>query len=490
MKKKLEKSVRATNAIKDATFMHQENSLAVLKNILIVITIAFCVWAACSLLNFTVDFIAHHTYLSIEINDIENPYASKMGIMLILLSLLLVGAGIRAILLHLPSWNDSIGDGIANALEHFHLSYKDKNETSEKKIERYKFPTFRAAFRRFIMTLITIGTGGSGGLEGPSVALGETISSGCSKRYKVFNTYDLRIFQVAGIAAALGTLFTAPLTASLFAAEVVFGDKLIYRSFFYSLIAAVIAYYMNSHFLDYRTIFQEFHLTSQPYTFMEYVESAFVAICIASPIAFFVNIIFRWLQSTLSKLPTIPREFFGAMGIFFVCALLLFTMDIKPAYLLGTGEFTLKELLLSSGSSGFASLSLILALLIGKTLATGFTLASGGSAGLVIPSMLIGGLAGAAVFHIAVILDLPIYSESYHMFVVIGIATALVTIIEVPLAAIALIVESFNPNFGPPVIVACVLAHLLADKLQFYSYYEKLLDKVKRREARNLTASD
>lgn len=52
---------------------------------------------------------------------------------------------------------------------------------------------------------------------------------------------------------------------------------------------------------------------------------------------------------------------------------------------------------------------------------------------------------------------------------VAGIASALVAVAEVPLAAIAFVMEVFGAHFGPPAIVACVLTYLVAKRLRLYS---------------------
>ena len=50
----------------------------------------------------------------------------------------------------------------------------------------------------------------------------------------------------------------------------------------------------------------------------------------------------------------------------------------------------------------------------------------------------------------------------------VGIASALVAVIGVPLAAIALVIEVFGSAYGPPAILACGLTYVLTVRIRVY----------------------
>ncbi|HSP79992.1 MAG TPA: chloride channel protein, partial [Myxococcaceae bacterium] len=88
-------------------------------------------------------------------------------------------------------------------------------------------------------------------------------------------------------------------------------------------------------------------------------------------------------------------------------------------------------------------------------------------AGMLIPSMVLGGVSGAATARLlASVLGLA--SVDVRLFVVVGIASALVAVVGVPLAAIALVLEVFGSEYGPPAVLACGLTYVLTLRLTIY----------------------
>ena len=89
-----------------------------------------------------------------------------------------------------------------------------------------------------------------------------------------------------------------------------------------------------------------------------------------------------------------------------------------------------------------------------------------GSAGLLVPSMYLGGVSGALVAHLA---NLTGWTQlDPALFAVVGVGSSLVAVIGVPLAAIALVLEVFGKSFGPPAILACGVTYLLTLKFKIY----------------------
>jgi hypothetical protein len=58
------------------------------------------------------------------------------------------------------------------------------------------------------------------------------------------------------------------------------------------------------------------------------------------------------------------------------------------------------------------------------------------------------------------------------LFIVVGVASALVGMVGVPMAAIALTLEVFGPAYGPPTILACGLTYVLTLRLSVYDRQE------------------
>ena len=112
-----------------------------------------------------------------------------------------------------------------------------------------------------------------------------------------------------------------------------------------------------------------------------------------------------------------------------------------------------------TGEDHSLSIKILSLALIGKMIATGLTMRGGGSAGLLIPSMFFGGVAGALTA--LVFSNMTGVSLDPSLFAVVGISTSLVAVIGVPLASIALVLEVFGPTFGPPTILASGATYLI-----------------------------
>ena len=64
---------------------------------------------------------------------------------------------------------------------------------------------------------MTLGAGGSGGIEGPSIPVGQYVGTGVAKILEVRDIMWLRVLEMCGISAAITTLLHAPLTGAVFA---------------------------------------------------------------------------------------------------------------------------------------------------------------------------------------------------------------------------------------------------------------------------------
>lgn len=445
-------ALKHLRAIQDQSHLIQESWAELGRNILLVVIIAVTVWLYCGTLLWLVNSSTEHLFTL--------PW--------LLFGVLILGAIVRDGLLRRPSWKDAEGDGVASSLVYFYQSYQDQvNKVKDQNQKRYQQPTFLCALRRVVLTFLTIGTGGSGGLEGPVIPIGESVGSGWSAKFKIISPDDLRAFQMAGIAAAFATLLNAPLMAAVFAAEFVFTDRIIYRTLFYSLIAALIAYYLNNHFLHIQPLFS-FHHRARMYTPMEYFYVTLVAILISAPAGLGVRLVFSKLKQWIQPVPVYYRATIGAILTAAIALILWLTLNIAPEHVLGMGEGTLKAVYEGTGNGQLEIWWVLAILVLAKTLTTGLTLMAGGSAGLLIPAMFMGGISGAAVYYGLGALGLTFGITSPDIFIVSGVASSLVAVIETPIAAIVFVFEAFGAAFGPPAIAAVVTCHLIAKRLRLY----------------------
>ncbi|MBN8611660.1 MAG: chloride channel protein [Deltaproteobacteria bacterium] len=420
--------------------------------IAIVAVVAVAVWALCAALRAAVHATGEQL---VELATQGWPGAAA------LLGALLAGALVRTLLYRMPLWREAAGDGMQRAIENYQITYVHDGDDPE---PRYRLPAFGAALRKAIATYVTLGSGASGGLEAPSVVIGEGLSTGIARVLRIRSEVELRTYQLAGIAAAVATLLGAPFTAALFAAEVAYGDRIIYRKLAYGLWAGVVATWCDTWL--HGTYAPMFHPPAHEplYSVAEYSGAALVAIFVSVPLAFGFGRAIVLLRRLVERA---GPEWLGSASVVLVGVLALSLhagLGIAPHHVLGGGHETIDALL--GHSSELDALHVLILVLVAKLLATGLTITTGGSAGMLVPSMVLGGLGGAITAQAINASGLATIDPA--LFAVVGISTALVAVVGVPLAAIALVFEVFGRVFGPPAILACGLTYLLTLKFKVY----------------------
>lgn len=93
----------------------------------------------------------------------------------------------------------------------------------------------------FVSTIVTHLFGGSAGREGAALQLGGSVGYNLGRLLKL-NKSDLRIIVMAGMSSFFSSMFGAPLTAAIFALEVVRVGYVHHRGFMPCILSSVIAY--------------------------------------------------------------------------------------------------------------------------------------------------------------------------------------------------------------------------------------------------------
>ena len=81
----------------------------------------------------------------------------------------------------------------------------------------------RLMYSRLVSSFLTVGSGGSAGLEGPIATSGGAIGSTIGHLFQ-FNERRRTLLLGYGVAGAVAAIFNAPLTGSMFALEVILGE--------------------------------------------------------------------------------------------------------------------------------------------------------------------------------------------------------------------------------------------------------------------------
>jgi len=260
----------------------------------------------------------------------------------------------------------------------------------------------RVAFVKAVVSVFTLGSGGSGGREGPTMQMGGALGSLVAQMLRVTDR-ERRILLVAGLAAGMAAVFRTPLGAALLAVEVLHRDDFETDALVPSVLASVVAYSVFIAFFGEQTLFT--HAPTYPFIPQHLPLYALMAVVVSVVASTFLSTL-RWVQRTTQRMPLPDWCKPGLGGIALGLSATPIIMLIGPHLgqpgqglgILGGGYGAAQLAISGSGwfPLGWRGVEL-LALLGGvKIIATCLTVGSGGSAGDFGPSLVIGGIFGGA----------------------------------------------------------------------------------------------
>ncbi|MBS0264458.1 MAG: chloride channel protein [Planctomycetes bacterium] len=262
------------------------------------------------------------------------------------------------------------------------------------------FVRARIPLIKMVTSAISIGTGGSGGREGPIAQIGAGFGS-LLATYLKLSARDRRIMLAAGMGAGVGAVFRAPLAGALFAAEILYKDADLESDVIVpAAISSIVGYSVFSAFLPadvrYLPLFGDQ---------VEHVVSSSLELVPLSILAFILVVVgilyiktFYGTRDLFKKLPIVQhlRPMIGA-ALAGVCGIgLYFALgkDERALAVLSTGYGGLQGAMEDTGRMGVV---LLVSIALVKIVTTSLTISSGGSGGVFGPSMVIGGCVGGAV---------------------------------------------------------------------------------------------
>jgi CIC family chloride channel protein len=295
-------------------------------------------------------------------------------------------------------------------------------------------------------SVATLGSGGSGGREGPTMLIGGAVGSVVG-RLAGATARERRVLVLAGVAAGISAVFRTPLGAALLAVEFVYRDDFEAEGLVPAILASVTAYAAVI------AVHGESTLLGVPRRF-PFVPAhlplyALLAVAVAAAAGGFVALL-RATQRTFRRvpLPGWSKPALGglATGVVGTAAVLLLARWVGDAGerlgVLGGGYGPAQAALTGAPGlpGGWALVGVFLAVGTAKTIATAFTIGSGGSAGDFAPSLVLGALVGGAFGQAAALLtgDPRLQPAA---FALVGMGTFYAGIAKVPLASLVLVAE-------------------------------------------------
>ena len=329
------------------------------------------------------------------------------------------------------------------------------------------------AYGSILTAPITIGFGGSVGLEGPMVVTGAGISSQVARLFHI-NQSDRMLLLACACAAALAAIFKVPLAGILYAI-VGFGLNLTLSSLlplFVASLSGVLTSYIffgNAALLPIY-VGDSFLMHNIPFYLLLGVVGGFMS-------AYF-TFVYEGVNRFFSKFSSAYlRIVIGGA----ILGLLVFVMP--PLY--GEGHEVINhlkaghpELSISSNIFGWnlenpwVVILLLGGLVLFKVVATSVTFGAGGVGGIFSPMLFMGGVMGNCFARIINQIDILPYKLPLANFTLIGMTALMTGVLHAPLTAIFLIAEvTGGYSLFVPAMVTAVVSFSIAKYFNKYSIY-------------------
>lgn len=326
-----------------------------------------------------------------------------------------------------------------------------------------------------LASFFTLGTGGAGGREGPTMQIGGALGALVGRLLRV-SLRERRVLVVAGVAAGISAVFRTPLGAALLAVEVLYRDGFESDALIPSVLASVISYAVVISIFGETTLFGR--IPRFPFVPAHLPLFGLLALFVALMAVLFLKV-FRAVASAFSRL-ALPVWLKPALGGLLLGALvmpLIVLVDFKigsPGQGIGGlgGGYGAVQMAISGSEwlgSGWRAVGLLALLGLVKVLATSFTIGSGGSAGDFAPTLAMGGLLGGAFGGAA---QLLIHDPRIQpgAFALVGMGTFYGGIAHTPLAALVLVCElAGNYDLLVPLMLAQGIAFVALRKQVLYT---------------------
>ena len=333
-------------------------------------------------------------------------------------------------------------------------------------------------YAQIITSSLTIGFGGSAGLESPIVITGAAFGSNYAQKYRL--PYKDRTLLIGcGVAAGIGAAFNAPIAGVLFAIEVLLVDVSI-SAFTPIMIAAATGALVSKIALD-ETILLTFNQKQN----FDYHNIPFYILLglLTGLISVYYSRNFLRIEHIFNRLKFSPYK--KALVGSSILAILIFVFPT----LFGEGYESIKilsednpgQLLKNTIFNDFRDNSWVLLLFVGftmmlKVFATGITLGSGGNGGNFAPSLFLGSYVGfffSKLLNLIGLTKLPVSN-----FAMVGMAGILSGLFHAPLTAIFLIAEiTGGYDLMIPLMIVASISFAISKRFEKHSLDVKSLAK-------------
>lgn len=318
-------------------------------------------------------------------------------------------------------------------------------------------------YSQIVQSAVTVGLGGSAGLESPIAVTGAAIGSNFAQTYRL--SYKERtLLLAAGATAGIASAFNAPIAGIMFAFEILL-TGVVFTDFIPLVVAAVCGSLLSRILLQEDVLFRFY--TREAFNYKNVPYYLILGIVTGLYARYFV-VISQKVEHFIKKLnmSRLRKAMFGGAVLSLLCVLFppLFGEGYETVKAFTNGEMhrIIENSLFRYFEIGNATIIIFLIfVLLLKAFATSFTIFSGGNGGNFAPSLFAGGTVGylfAIICQYIGFTDVPITN-----LVLVGMAGAMSGVMYAPLTAIFLIAESsFGYDLFIPLMIVSIMSYLIA----------------------------
>lgn len=331
----------------------------------------------------------------------------------------------------------------------------------------------RHTYGHILTSALTVGFGGSVGLEAPIVATGAAIGSNTGRDLRL-SAKDTVLLLACGTASGIAAVFNSPFAGIIFVLEIFLLDFSI-PFFIPLLISTATATVVSQLIYPGKFIFvasESWNVPAIPFYVLLGVFCGLVSVYITWQVDFiegyFEKRSMNWKRWLIAGIPLCVIIFLlpGLYGEGYSTI----TSLLKGDY----ASITAHSLLQSYSQYSWAIILMTVLLVVFKVVCACLTISAGGNGGVFAPSMITGGLSG---FLFAYLVNLSgIYQLNTPNFIITAMAGVLAGVMHAPLTAIFLMAEiSGGYKLFIPLMIVTAISYFITRKYVKHSVYHKSL---------------
>jgi CIC family chloride channel protein len=325
-------------------------------------------------------------------------------------------------------------------------------------------------YSQIVQSAITVGLGGSAGLESPIAVTGSAIGSNFAKTYKL-DYKDRTLLLAAGATAGIASAFNAPIAGIMFAFEILL-TGVVFTDFIPLVVAAVCGSLISRIILNEEALFQ--FTSRQAFNYKNIPYYIVLGIACGLYARYFV-VISQWVEHQFkhSKRSRLQKALIAGALLSLLCVIFppLFGEGYTAVKGWATGH--VETFIQASFFKYFTFHEWFILLFLGficllKAFASSITIYGGGNGGNFAPALFAGGTLGYFIATLCTQLGIPDVPTTN--MVIVGMAGVMSGVLYAPLTAIFLIAEaSSGYDLFIPLMIVSVTSFLIAKRFSAIS---------------------